>query len=222
MKNISAVAVISAVLCLSCITASAQEKDWANFGRYEKANSEVCVRPKAVFMGDSITQGWGRSDDDFFSGNNFLCRGISGQTTSQMLVRFRRDVIGLSPKYVVILAGINDVALNNGYISNENILGNIISMCELARLHKIRPILCSVTPADRFSWRKGMQPADTIRELNRLIQEYAESAKIPYVDYYSVLTTETGGMPEKYASDGVHPNLECYKVMESIVLPYIK
>lgn len=205
-----------AVLLSGAITLCAQ--DWANFGRYESANAEVSARPVAVFMGDSITDGWASADPGFFTDNNFVGRGISGQTTSHMLVRFRRDVVDLAPKYVLILAGTNDIAKNNGEISLENILGNIISMCEIAKANKIKPIICSVLPADRYGWRPGMKPAKDIAKLNEMLKAYADSEKIRYIDYYSVLTDENGGLPEKHASDGVHPNLNCYKIMEQIVL----
>ena len=196
-------------------------EDWAKFYRYEQANDTLKVRPRAVFMGDSITDGWAKKSPDFFSSNNFVGRGISGQTTSQMLVRFRRDVIDLSPKYVVILAGTNDIALNNGLISLENILGNLQSMCELARAHKIKPILCSVLPADRYRWRKEIKPAGEIVKLNEMIRDYAKSARIPYIDYHSVLRDENNALPQKHAADGVHPNVECYKIMEEIVVRYL-
>ena len=199
-------------------TLFAQKKDWAKFDRYAEANDTVAVRPKAVFMGDSITDNWAKKDLAFFNDNNFVGRGISGQVTSQMLVRFRQDVINLHPKYVVILAGTNDIALNNGPISLENVLGNIISMCELAKLHKIKPILCSVLPAEQYRWRKELQPAEDIIKLNEMIKEYAKSQKIPYVDYHTVLRNENGGLPSEYSGDGVHPNIECYKVMEEIIL----
>lgn len=193
-------------------------QDWANFGRYEKSNSEVTQKPKAVFMGDSITDGWATKDPDFFSDNNFIGRGISGQTTSHMLVRFQRDVVDLAPKYVLILAGTNDIAKNNGDITLANVLGNIKSMCEIAKANKIKPVICSVLPADRFGWRPGLTPAKDIVRLNEMLKAYADSQKIMYIDYYSVLADENGGLPAKHASDGVHPNLSCYKIMEQIVL----
>lgn len=205
-----------AVLMSSVLTVCAQ--DWANFGRYEKSNSEVTSRPKAVFMGDSITDGWASADPEFFTDNNFVGRGISGQTTSHMLVRFRRDVVDLAPKYVLILAGTNDIARNNGEISLENTLGNIISMCEIAKSNKIKPVICSVLPADRFGWRPGLKPAKDIVKLNEMLRSYADSEKIMYIDYYSVLADENGGLPAQHATDGVHPNLSCYKIMEQIVL----
>ena len=196
-------------------------QDWAKFGRYEEANGQIAVRPRAVFMGDSITDGWARKDADFFSDNNYVGRGISGQTTSHMLVRFRRDVIELNPKYVVILAGTNDIAKNNGEISLENIMGNIISMCELAKANRIRPVLCSVLPAAVYSWRPELKPADDIIRLNAMIREYAKENRIPYVDYHSVLKDENNGLPAKYASDGVHPNMDCYEIMEDMISKYL-
>lgn len=209
------------ILITTLIGISSYAQDWAKFNRYEAANDTVKVRPRAVFMGDSITDNWAKKDMDFFTSNNFVGRGISGQTTSHMLVRFRRDVVDLNPKYVVIMAGTNDIALNNGEISHENILGNLISMCEIAKANKIKPILCSVLPADRFRWRPQLTPAEDLVKLNKMIKEYAESAKIPYVDYHSVLKDENNALPEKYAADGVHPNLDCYKIMEEIIMKYL-
>lgn len=200
-----------------CSVAGASAQDWAAFSRYQAANEQVTAKPKVVFMGDSITDGWASKDPDFFTDNNFIGRGISGQTTSQMLVRFRRDVLELSPEYVLILAGTNDIAKNNGDISLENILGNIKSMCELAAVNKIKPVICSVLPADRYGWRPGMQPAEDIIKLNQLLKEYAESAGIIYLDYHSVLKNENNGLSAEYAPDGVHPTLCCYKIMENMV-----
>jgi lysophospholipase L1-like esterase len=218
MKRLIALAAV----CLMAISANAQQKEWANFKRFKEANAEVTTAPKAVFMGDSITEGWARIDADFFKNNNFVGRGISGQVTSQMLVRFRQDVLELNPKYVVIMAGTNDIALNNGPIELKNVLDNLKSMCELAKFHKKKVILCSVPPANRFGWRKELKPADDIIKLNEMIKEYAASAKIPYVDYHSAIKDSENGLPAQYAKDGVHPNLECYKIMEEIVMKYIK
>lgn len=197
-------------------------QDWANFGRYAGQNEKVTARPVAVFMGDSITDGWASQDQEFFTSNNFVGRGISGQTTSHMLVRFRRDVIDLNPKYVVILAGTNDIAGNNGAITLENILGNIISMCELAKANKIKPVICSVLPADRYGWRPEKKPAQDIVKLNEMLKEYADSEKIVYVDYHTPLKDENNGLPEIHAADGVHPNLQCYKIMEDIVTKVLR
>ena len=211
------------VFC-AALVANAQnaQHDWADFKRYAPANESVQAKPRAVFMGDSITDHWYVMDADFFSDNNLVCRGISGQTTSHMLVRFRRDVIDLAPKYVVILAGINDIALNNGYRSLENILGNIQSMCEIARAHKIKPVICSVLPADRIVWRPEVRkPAEIVIKMNKMLQAYAKSEKIQYVDYHSVLKDENNGLSAQYAYDGLHPTLECYKIMEQIILQHL-
>lgn len=208
-------------ICLPLLASAQEYKDWAKFYRYAEMNEAVTVKPRAVFMGDSITDNWAKKDQDFFTDNNFLGRGISGQTTSHMLVRFRKDVLDHNPKYVVILAGTNDIAKNNGEISLDNILGNLMSMCELARAHKIKPILCSVLPAAGYKWRKDIKPAEIIVELNEMIKEYAQSAKIPYVDYHSVLKDENNGLPLKHAADGVHPNSDCYELMEEIILEYL-
>lgn len=209
MKRFFLVVIFSLLL----LPLSAQHKDWAKFGRFAEANKSVTERPDAVFMGNSITELWAQYDPEFFAKNNFVGRGISGQTTAEMLVRFRQDVIALNPRVVVIMAGINDIALNNGYIAHENILGNIVSMCELAKAHDIKVILCSVTPCLQFRWRKELQPAEPIRELNKMIRAYAEENRIFYLDYHSALTTDEGGLPEKWTFDGCHLNLECYRAI---------
>ncbi len=213
----------TALMCVFAVSAIAQDKkkDWAQFGRYEKANEEVLardVRPDAVFMGNSITDGWARQDPEFFESNNFVGRGIGGQTSSEMLVRFRRDVIDLNPKCVVILSGTNDIAQNNGYIKPENTLGNIISMCELAKANGIKVILCSITPTSVFGWRREVNPVPLIAELNKMIEAYAKENGIYYLNYHPALTDEKGGLPAKWSNDTCHPNLECYRtVMEPMV-----
>lgn len=219
MRNL----LLACIFMMACTAVSAQSeyKDWAKFYRYEQANDTIKTKPRAVFMGDSITDGWAKKDPDFFYINNLVGRGIGGQTTSQMLVRFRRDVLDLQPKYVVILAGTNDIALNNGIITLENILGNLQSMCDIAKANKIKPILCSVLPADRYRWRKELKPAGDIVKLNEMIKAYAQEAKIPYVDFHSLLKDENNALPAKHAADGVHPNLECYKIMEEMILEYL-
>lgn len=221
MKNIGKYLMV-ALCMLATSTLFAQQQDWANFGRYEAANKTVKTPSKVVFMGNSITEGWWNNDSLFFKTNGYIGRGISGQTTSQMLVRFRADVINLKPKAVVILAGTNDIAQNTGYISLENVMGNIISMVELAKANRINVILCSVLPAYDFSWRKGLEPAGKIVELNKMIKAYADRNKLTYVDYHSALKDERNGLPEKYSNDGVHPTLEGYKIMEKIISPALK
>jgi lysophospholipase L1-like esterase len=191
--------------------------DWASFGRYEKANTQVTTPPKAVFMGNSITDMWWGIDSAFFKDNNYLGRGIGGQTTAEMLVRFRADVINLKPQAVVILAGTNDLAQNIGYISPENIFGNIVLMAELARLHNIQPILCSILPVYDYRWRPGLEPAEKIIQLNARIKAYADENGYAYVDYHSALKDERNGLPQQYSFDGVHVNIAGYKIMEKIV-----
>ena len=214
---------LTALMCVVALSSFAQDKkkDWAQFGRYEKANEEVLardVRPDVVFMGNSITDGWARQDPKFFEENNFVGRGIGGQTSSEMLVRFRRDVIDLNPKCVVILSGTNDIAQNNGYIKPENTLGNIISMCELAKANGIKVILCSITPTSVFGWRREVNPVPLIAELNKMIEAYAKENGIYYLNYHPALTDEKGGLPEKWSNDTCHPNLECYRtIMEPMV-----
>ena len=194
------------------------QSDWAQHDRYAAKNDSITTRPKAVLMGNSITDAWAKKRPEFFASNNFVGRGISGQVTSQMLCRFQSDVIELHPKIVVIMAGTNDIAQNNGYIAHEHILQNIQSMCELAKQNKIRPVLCSCLPAAAFKWRPEMKPAEDIKRLNEMIKAYAKANKITYIDYHSALVDERGGLPQKYAKDGVHPNLEAYAIMEKILL----
>ncbi len=150
---------------------------------------------------------------EFFPGRPYINRGVSGQTTPQMLVRFRQDVIELKPKIVVLLAGTNDIAENTGKETMEEIGDNIASMSDLARTHGIRVVLCSVLPASDFHWHPGLDPAPKIRELNEWIQQYAARNRIVYVDYYSSLANSEGGLKAKFTPDGVHPNKEAYDVM---------
>lgn len=202
--------------------ASAQN-DWPNYDRYAEANSQVTVAPKAVLMGDSITDGWPFADPEFFSDNNFIGRGISGQVTNQMLLRFRQDVIDLHPKYVVILAGTNDIAENSGKIDIEKTFGNIVSMCDLAKANGIKPIICSVIPAASFYWRPSVtDAAEKIAQFNTMLEEYAKANKIKYVDYHSAMKDESGGLPRNLANDGVHPTREGYDIMKSLLLKVLK
>lgn len=200
------------------LSAQTEKGDWAQFGRYAEANKSVKVPSNVVFMGNSITDGWWPADSTFFIENDFIDRGIGGQTTSEMLVRFRQDVINLKPRAVVILAGINDIAHNNGVISLENIFGNLVSMAELAKLHGIKVIFCSVLPAYDFPWRPGLEPAGKVIKLNGMIKDYAAANGLTYVDYHSAMKDNRNGLPENLSKDGVHPTLEGYKIMEKLVL----
>lgn len=179
------------------ITSNIQAQDWANLNRFQKENAAIETPAKGekrvVFMGNSITEGWIRTCPEFFP-KNYINRGISGQTTPQMLIRFRQDVIELHPKVVVILAGTNDIAGNTGPSTLDMIENNIKSMTELAKANGIKVILCSVLPAYDFPWRKGLEPAEKICKLNRWIEQYAQKNKIVYLDYYSSLVDERKGM----------------------------
>ena len=210
------------LFCGFCGIAAAQAQ-WAQFSRYEEANAQVSVRPKAVFMGDSITDAWFRQDPEFFTSNNFLGRGISGQVTSQMLVRLRRDVISHKPKYMVLLGGINDIAGNQGEISVEDSFGNIVSMVELAKANRIKPILCLLFPTTTIGWRPEVgNPLEKVEQLNSMIRGYGKAHHIPVVEYLSGVDKSSGRLPETYSKDSIHPNLEGYKIMEQEILKYLK
>lgn len=196
--------------------------DWAQYGRYAEANSKLTEIPRVVFMGNSITDNWAGKHPDFFTKHHYLGRGIGGQTSCEMLCRFRQDVINLHPKIVVINAGINDIAHNNGTIKIENIFQNIVSMVELAKANSIRPVLTSVLPANHYAWRPQINPAESVISLNKLIKEYARKNHITYIDYYSILVDNEKGLPEKYSTDGVHPTSEGYDIMEALVLKTLK
>lgn len=205
-----------AVLC--GVAATAQKPDWAQYNRYSGANDTITTPPVAVFMGNSITDNWLKFRPEFFKDNGFAGRGISGQTTYQMLARFHSDVVALKPKAVAILAGINDIAQNSGPIELENILGNIISMCDIARANGIVPIICSILPCDRFSWRPDLKPAPLVVKLNSMLKEYAESQNIEYTDYHTLMADENGALKDGLSKDRCHPYPEAYKPMEEAIL----
>ena len=199
----------------------AQDNDWANLNRYKEENLKIGLpadnENRVVFIGNSITQGWIEVDPNFFAGKSYINRGISGQTTPQMLVRFRSDVVNLKPKVVVILAGTNDIAGNTGPSTLEMIEDNIASMVEIANANNIKVVLCSILPAYDYPWKTGLEPAQKIVDLNKWIKEYAVKNKIIYVDYFAPIADQRNGMKKAYSEDGVHPNLAGYKVMEPIV-----
>ncbi len=167
-------------------------------------------------MGNSITEGWLNEELTFFDNPNYINRGISGQTTPQMLVRFRPDVIDLKPAVVVILAGINDIAGNTGPMTLEAIANNIKSMAELARANDIQVVLSSVLPAYDFPWRPGMNPAQKVIQLNQMIKTYADQQDFVYLDYFTRMVDERNGMRKNYSNDEVHPTVEGYQVMEPL------
>ena len=207
---------------LPLFAAAQQPADWANYGRYAEANARLEKAPEVVFMGNSITDGWDDAHPEFFSDNNYACRGISGQVTSQMLCRFRADVINLHPKAVVILAGTNDLALNNGPIAMEHIVENIVSMAELARAAGIKPILCSVLPAGKYPWRPEVEDvAGKIRTLNAQVKAWADANGVCWVDYHAAMDAGDGSMRSELTRDGVHPTRQGYDVMEQILDPVL-
>lgn len=214
------------LLCLCAtawLSAGGQSRDWADTQRYAAANAALAVRPKVVFMGDSITEGWYKEHPGFFDGHGFAARGISGQVTAQMLTRFQSDVVALRPRAVVILAGTNDIARNNGPIADERIADNIRSMAELARAHGMRVFLCSVLPAARYGWRPEVTDApERIERLNGLLRDYARRSGCTWIDFHPALADADRALDARYTRDSVHPTPAGYDAMEAVVLPYLK
>jgi len=200
---------------------STEAQDWANLERFREDNAKLAAPrtcdDRVVFMGNSITQGWIDMIPEFFAGRHYINRGIGGQTTPQMLIRFRQDVIHLRPKVVVILAGINDIAGNTGPSSLEMIEDNLHSMTELAQANGIEVVLCSVLPALDFPWRPGMDPAGKVVELNKRIEAYASIKGAVYCDYFTTMVDERNGLPAELSGDGVHPNEAGYAIMAPLV-----
>ena len=209
------------LVMVMCWTMIAQAQDWANLNRYSVENEKLgparTCEDRVVFMGNSITEGWSTQMPEFFAGRPYINRGISGQTTPQMLLRFRQDVLKLWPKVVVILAGTNDIAGNTGPSTLEMIEDNIYSMTELAQAHGIQVVLCSVLPAYDYPWRPGLEPAPKIVELNRRIKQYAGTHGAVYCDFFSAMADERNGLPKVLSEDGVHPNKAGYAIMAPIV-----
>lgn len=196
-------------------------QDWPFLAKYKDENAQLPL-PKAnenrvVFLGDSITEFWSKEHFLFSKNKTFINRGISGQTTPQMLIRFRADVIDLKPKIVVILAGGNDIAGNTGLASTKMITDNIFSMIELAHANQIKVILCSVLPANFFYWNPKEKPANRIIELNDELKNYATTHKIPFVDYYSIMVDEENGLQTAFSEDRVHPNTAGYEIMSPLI-----
>jgi len=201
-------------------TTAINAQDWPNLSRFKEANEKVKALPldnkRVVFMGNSITENWIKTYPDYFSGH-FVNRGISGQTTPQMLIRFRNDVVALNPAAVVILAGTNDIAGNTGPSTLEMIMDNLKSMSEIAQSNGIKVLLCSVLPAYDYSWRPGKEPNVKIPELNKMIKAYAQKNNFIYVDYFSAMADDKNGMKKEYTRDGVHPTVAGYDVMTPII-----
>ena len=214
--------IITTILIFLSLMACSSEKklveqDWPNLKYYRSKNLKLGSPSKSekrvVFMGNSITEGWPTLQPEFFESKSYINRGISGQTTPQMLIRFRQDVIDLKPKLVLILAGINDIAGNTGPSNVTMITNNIISMAQLAKSNKIKVIICSILPAKDFPWNPGMNPPPKILNVNQILRSYALANGMVYLDYYSLMVDESNALIDEYGSDGVHPNKEGYKVM---------
>ena len=215
MKNIKFA--ITALLLIFLIDSSSAQ-DWANLDRYKAENVALLLeksdKNRIVFMGNSITESWKSMRPEYFLNSSYINRGISGQTTPQMLVRFRSDVVALKPKIVVILAGTNDIAGNTGKSTITMIADNIKSMVEIAQANDIKVVLSSVHPVYDYPWKKGLQPAEKIIKLNRILKAYASTKKVVFLDYFQAMVDSKNGLKDDFTYDGVHPNVEGYKVME--------
>ncbi|NML67794.1 acylhydrolase [Hymenobacter sp. RP-2-7] len=219
-----------ALLALGAAPALAQTTpapDRDGLGRYAAANRALPApqpgRPRVVLLGNSITDAWPRADSAFFADRRYelVGRGISGQTTPQMLVRFRQDVLDLHPAVVVILAGINDIAQNTGPYDQQATLNNIKSMTELAQAHGVRVVLSSVLPAYDFAWRRGLEPAPKVLALNQQLRAYAAERGATYLNYHAAMADSRQGLPPALSKDEVHPTLAGYQVMEPLLMQAI-
>ena len=200
-------------------------KDWPQLARYHDANGKLAPAAKnetrVVFMGDSITDSWQNPKfGGFFPGKAYVDRGISGQTTPQMLIRFRPDVLALQPKAVVILAGTNDIAGNTGPMTLETIEDNLMAMADLARANSIKVVLASVLPVSDYDLRDGkpivrttQRPPEKIKALNEWMKTYAANNKLTYLDYYSAMVDDKGFLRDELSEDGLHPNTKGYEIM---------
>lgn len=199
---------------------SAFRNDYANFARYRDANAALPApaagERRVVFMGNSITEGWAPLFATMFPGKPYIGRGIGGQTTPQMLVRFHADVVALKPAVVVILAGTNDIAGNTGPSTNEMIQDNIKAMTNIAKANRIRVVLSSILPVYDYPWRPGLQPAPRIVALNAWMKSYAASVGAVYLDYHSAMKDERDGLRAGLGDDGVHPNEAGYRIMATL------
>lgn len=211
-------------LLLGGLTVQAQ--DWPNLNHFREANAVLASPAKGekrvVFMGNSITQGWINTHPDFFKENPYINRGISGQTTPQMLIRFRQDVVDLKPKAVVILAGTNDIAGNTGPSTLEMIMDNLASMAEIADANDIKVILCSVLPVKHYPWKPEVKATQQVVDLNSMMKEYCRQRKFIYLDYFSAMATPENFMIPEYTTDEVHVTSAGYDLMEKMVQEAIK
>ena len=213
------------VLILLSMCMFGYSQDWFRFKDYKADNAKIIANeeyPEVVFMGNSITENWAYFHPEFFSSHNYLGRGIGGQTSAHMLVRFQSDVVELHPKAVVIMAGTNDVAHNDFWVAPEQVINNVISMCTLAQANGIIPIISSIPPCNSFVWRKEIQDAgQTIVDINAALKAYAEANHLAYVDYHTALVDENLGFKKELSDDGCHPNPDTYFQMEAMVVEAI-
>lgn len=207
------------------------QDDWANFRKYEQNDREVIAAPndgrRVVFLGNSITENWRNMRPEFFVDNGFIARGISGQTSYQMLLRFRADVIALKPKVVIINAGTNDIAQNNHPYVEDRTFGNIVSMCEIARANKVKVILSTITPCAGYAWNRNITDVpQKIESLNARLREYARQHKLGFIDYYSPMVVtngaKKGSLRDELTQDGCHPTVAGYEIMEPLALAAIR
>jgi lysophospholipase L1-like esterase len=218
--------IILSVFLLQFITQDINAQNWsefANTGYYAKANLELKLHSKTenrvVFMGNSITEGWVFMRPEFFENRDYINRGIGGQTTPQMLLRFRPDVVDLNPKVVLIRAGTNDIAGNTGFTPLETIIGNIKSMAEIANANGIEVVISSILPAIKYLWKPGLNPAPKIISINKQLKAYAKQNNFIYLDYFTAMVNDNDGLkvPDYTAADDlVHPNVAGYLVMEKL------
>ena len=200
-------------------------EDFPWLGRYADANAALIASGKpvgTVFMGDSITEGWQAKHPAYFANTNHVCRGISGQTTPQMVLRMMADVVHLKPKAVHIMAGTNDIAGNTGPMTAAQTEDNLRMMAEVAKAAGITVLLASIPPSASFPWRPGLAVTEPIRALNRWIEGYARETGATWVDYTPALATAAGGMKPGMAVDGVHPTAEGYAAMERVLAPVVR
>lgn len=194
--------------------------DWADLRHYKEKNRQLAAplktEKRVVFLGSSIFERWTDLMPEFFTNKNYLNRGISGQISPQLLIRFRQDVIDLQPKAVIILAGSNDIAGSTGHITSEVIMNNIKSMAELAKQNHIKVILCAYLPVYEYPWRKGLEPAEKIIALNKQIRSYAVENNLVLLDYFTPLVDNRNGQKAELTLDGVHPNAAGYQIMAKV------
>ena len=201
---------------------SNEELDWPNLAKYRPENeimlNEKNNKDRIVLIGDSITEGWSLMDPDFFRNNNLINRGIGGQTSPQMLIRFKQDAVHLKPKLIIINAGTNDIAANTGPATPEMITDNITSMAEIALKHSIKVALSTILPVDNYQWNETVKDApERITSVNSLLKKYSEQNNLTFINFYSAMVNENKGMKSHYANDGVHPTKEGYDVMAFVL-----